>query len=487
MESNISESNKENTVLDEETSKTSPRISQLRYLASASQSVTSQSAPEEQSSVAPSSVPVKKKRGFWRVAYLIVLYAFALAGFGIIGAWAFYQLGGTKNKGGVDENYRYLMSVSEMANIPDSTLTHSQVNELWMRQYAKLAAFGKFYPENARIILEAAQRSGDPMLVDRMIAAASVYADKNDDYASFMKKVDQLMSSQSQLDHANIIPWMATPEWDALKQAIIKDSAVLQKAGVLTGVEPRLIAACLVGEQIRLFNSKREMFKKYLGPVKVLSVQSQFSWGVNGVKEFTAIAVEQHLKDPNSEFYMGKRYENILDFATGDHSNERFRRLVDYQNHLYSYLYTGCILHQTMLQWQRAGFDISNRPDILCTLFNVGFSQSHPHADPVCGGSHVSVDGHLYTFGTIGFDFYYSGELADAFPYWKQSFIPDDGKALTESQIDSIQRNMSNCRRPEKGIEYRQDPAQPDGVVHDDGVRGGNTQLQPAYTTTLTY
>lgn len=487
MESNNTETNREPNALNQLSSDTDSRISQLRYLASASQSAAHDASSEQPLPDAPDAAPVKKKRGFWRTAYQVVLYAFALAGFGIIGAWAFYQLGGTKNKGGVDENYRYLMSVSEMANIPDSTLSHSQVNELWMRQYAKLAAFGKFYPENARIILEAAQRSGDPMLVDRMVAAASVYADNDQDYSAFMKKVDQLMSSQPQLDHPNIIPWMATPEWDALKQAIVKDSAVLQKAGVLTGVEPRLIAACLVGEQIRLFNSKREMFKKYLGPVKVLSVQSQFSWGVNGVKEFTAIAVEQHLKDPSSEYYMGKRYENILDFATADHSNERFRRLVDYQNHLYSYLYTGCILHQTMLQWKRAGFDISHRPDILCTLFNVGFSQSHPHADPVCGGSHVSVDGRLYTFGTIGFDFYYSGELADAFPYWKQSFIPDDGKALTEAQIDSIQRNMSNCRRPEKGIEYRQDATQPDGVVTDDGSRGGNSQLQPAYTTTLTY
>ena len=139
---------------------------------------------------------------------------------------------------------------------------------------------------------------------------------------------------------------------------------------------------CLIGEQIRLFNSKREMFKKYLGPVKVLSVQSQFSYGVNGIKDFTAEAVEQHLQDPSSEFYMGKAYEHLLDFETDDHATERYNRLVDYRNHLYSYIYTGCILHQTMLQWRRAGYDISDRPDLLFTLFNVGFDQSVPKPDP---------------------------------------------------------------------------------------------------------
>lgn len=462
------------------------RADQLRYIASASQQVSSSSANETNPDGA--EVTAKPKRKFWPTLFHLVVYTFALAGFGIIGAWAFYQLGGTKNKGGVDENRRYLMSAKEMDAIPDSTLTHQQVNDLWMRQYAKLAAFGKFYPENARLILEAAQRSGDPMLVDRMMAAISSYADDADDYQAFMKKVEQTMASQKQQENGNIIPWMDTPEWGALKQAILKDSALLIKASVLTGVEPRLIVSCLVGEQIRLFNSKREMFKRYLGPVKVLSVQSQFSWGVNGIKEFTAIAVEDHLKDPQSEFYMGKRYENILDFETNDHSNERFRRLVDYRNHLYSYIYTGCIIHQTMLQWKRAGFDISNRPDILCTLFNVGFSQSHPHANPVCGGSHVSVDGRLYTFGTIGYDFYYSGELANTFPYWRESFIADDGKALSEEDIKSIQDNMSNCSRPEKGIEYRQDSsALPDGVINDGGNSSSNSQLQPAYTTTLTY
>lgn len=405
----------------------------------------------------------KKKRISWRTVFNIVVYCFALAGFGIIGAWAFYQLGFTKNKGAVDENYRYLMSVSEMKELKDTELTPEQANALWTAQYAKLAAFGKFYPENARLILEAALHCDDPMLVDRMIAAASIYAGNDSEYNKYLKEVNAVFAKQKQEQASNIIPWMATVEWQALKAAIIKDSALITQAGFISGVEPRLIVSCLVGEQIRLFNSKREMFKKYLGPVKVLSVQSQFSYGVNGIKDFTAAAVEEHLKDTESEFYMGKRYENILDFETEDHSTERYKRLVDYQNHLYSYIYTGCILHQTMMQWKRAGYDISNRPDILCTLFNVGFPQSHPHPDAVCGGSHINIDGKIYTFGAVGFDFYYSGELATSFPYWREHFIPDNGVPMTAADIAAIQNNMSNCNRPEKGLEYKKDTA--DGVT----------------------
>lgn len=398
----------------------------------------------------------KVKPSLGRRIFNIVVYLFAIAGFGIIAAWGIFKLGLTNNKGAVDSNYRYLMSVSELDEMKASDLTPQQRNALWLEQYVKLAAFGKYYPENANLILHAAQQSNNPLVVDRMIAAASLYIDSNHAYNSLLADMKKVFDSHKSQEAPTVIPWMATTEWELLKPSIMKDSALLIEAGRLTGVEPRLIVACLVGEQIRLFNSNREIVKKYLGPVKILSVQSQFSYGVNGIKEHTARLVESHLKDSTSEFYMGKHYENLLDFKSTNHEMERYNRLVDYRNHLYSYIYTGCILHQTMLQWRRAGFDISDRPDILCTLFNVGFSQSHPHGAPRCGGSHIKVDGRVYTFGAIGFDFYYSGDMADAFPYWDSRFVEDDGIAMTASQIDSIQSNVSKCGRPEKGLEYKQ-------------------------------
>ena len=397
-----------------------------------------------------------KQRPVWRKVCDILLVVFALAGAAIIGAWGLYQLGVTNNRGAVDKNYRYLMSVSEMEELKDAKLTQEQIDEQWALQYGRLAALARFYPENARLMLRAAQCSDDPLVVNRMVAAAQVYMEENDSIEGLAERIATVLGGVPQQQRTNLIPWMAEPAWPALKEAILRDSALINEAGRLTGVEPRMIVGCLIGEQIRLFNSKREMFKKYLGPVKVLSVQSQFSYGVNGIKEFTAEAVEEHLQDPTSEYYMGKGYEHLLDFETDDHATERYNRLVDYRNHLYSYIYTGCILHQTMLQWRRAGYDISDRPDVLFTLFNVGFSQSVPKPDPVPGGSHIEVGDRMYTFGGIGFDFYYSGEMAEAFPFRRQRFTLSD-KPLTAEDIARIQDNMSDCNRPEKGLEYRKD------------------------------
>ena len=377
---------------------------------------------------------VRKKRSLWKSwkrlkgrtkFYLVVLHLFALVGAGILGAWAFFELGFTNNKGGADKNNRYLTESQHYLASSDSV--NSQ--EAALNGYRTLSVLRQFYPKNADLIFNAAQYSDRPTVVQEMIYAANMYMQDDDHAVAYRKMVDDvdniLKSQKLQPFEGNVIPWMNDSAWPALKAAILKDSALIYEAARLTGVEPRLIVGCLVGEQVRLFNSKREMYKRYLGPMKVLSVQSQFSLGVNGIKDFTAMQVERNLTDTASIFYMGKPYEHILDFQTENHQAERISRLTNYRNHLYSYIYTGCILHQTMLQWRRSGYDIVNRPDILFTLFNLGFAASKPGPDPQCGGSHITVHDAIYTFGVICNDFYYSGELAEQFPLKAKRFVAE--------------------------------------------------------------
>ncbi|MCR5066411.1 MAG: hypothetical protein K6A67_11690, partial [Bacteroidales bacterium] len=159
----------------------------------------------------------------------------------------------TNNRGAIDENYRSLMSVSEIEDLKHAKLTREQINEQWSLQYGRLAAMARFYPENARLILNAAQCSDDPLVIDRMLAAAGIYMDDNADLDHLADQVTSLLQATPQQQHGNLVPWMNGPEWPALKEAITRDSALINRAGRLTGVEPRLIVGCLIGEQIRLF------------------------------------------------------------------------------------------------------------------------------------------------------------------------------------------------------------------------------------------
>jgi len=226
-----------------------------------------------------------------------------------------------------------------------------------------------------------------------------------------------MVDSQSRFLQASTTPtWVSTPEWKTLAYATTVDAPAINKAASQTDISARLIVAQLVAEQLRLYNTDREVYKQVFEPLQILGVQSQFSWGVMGLKQDTAIAIEQNLVTSTSTWYLGKNFEHALDFKTADHDTERFNRLTDQHDHFYSYLYTGLYLKQIMTQWKNADFDISARPEILSTLYNIGFAHSQPNANPQSGGAAIDVGGATYSFGDLAAQFYYSNELLSEFP-----------------------------------------------------------------------
>ena len=212
--------------------------------------------------------------------------------------------------------------------------------------------------------------------------------------------------------------WANTPEWAVLKDAITKDTPVINHASEIAGISPRLIVATLIVEQLRLFNSDRELFKSVFSPLKILGNQSQFSWGVMGIKQDTAKQIEDNLTATNSPWFLGPTFENALDYpaTTTDRDANRFGRLTDEHNRYYSYLYGAFNLKELTAQWQKDGFNISNRPEILATLFNIGFQNSKPNANPQSGGAAITIGDNTYSFGDLAGQFYYSNELISEFP-----------------------------------------------------------------------
>jgi hypothetical protein len=234
-------------------------------------------------------------------------------------------------------------------------------------------------------------------------------------------------STTNEADSAIETNWIESPQWQTLKAAISKDEKSISQAAGVAGVPARLIVAPLVVEQLRLFYSDREIFKEVFAPLKILGNQSQFSWGVMGIKQDTAIEIENNLKDPQSSFYLGPQYEHLLDFSASstassttalgtDPNEQRFDRLTDDTNRYYSYLYAGLMIRELEMQWQNAGFPIAERPDIIATLFNIGFENSHPNANPQVGGAEIDIGSTTYSFGGLAESFYASDEMTDIFP-----------------------------------------------------------------------
>lgn len=212
--------------------------------------------------------------------------------------------------------------------------------------------------------------------------------------------------------------WNETPEWEVIKNGLIKDSPVIAKVSQETGVSGRMIAAVVVPEQTRFFTSNREVFKRYFEPLKILGSLSQFSLGVSGIKEDTAIQTEKQAADPASPFYPGPGMAALFSYSgtTTPHDAALYNRLSDAKAHYYSYLYTALYIKEVEMQWSHAGYDISQNPEAVVTLFNIGFQGSHPNPTPKAAGAIINTGGRQYVYGQLGANFYNSEELSGFFP-----------------------------------------------------------------------
>jgi hypothetical protein len=364
------------------------------------------------------------QKKWFKIPYQIALYGFATYGVVLVGVYVALKLRLTDDNGLVDKNNRYFQSMHDKYNQDfrtDSAAIVSYRNEIFER----INLVNEFHPKNARVILQAWAQSNSEKVALQMLSAIDLRLKDNADYQKKLQRILRKKREQKKSTSGNAFEWMDYIEWSYFKEAVIKDKRYIDSAALACGMEPRMIVACLVGEQVRLFNSRRERFKNLVAPLKTLALETNLSYGVTGIKEHTARNIEYYLKDPKSPYYCGKKYENVLDYdSTADYNNHlndtlnmRIKRLVQFKNHYYSYLYAGVFIRQIATQWEKAGYPIVERPEILASLFNLGFNKSKPKKYPAAGGSNFKIRDKEYTFGGVAYDFYYSGEMLEEFPY----------------------------------------------------------------------
>ena len=383
----------------------------------------------------------ERTRLFLYYGYKVGLHVFAVTGFVLVVGFFAVRSHLTDVSGTVDANSnRFQASAqakvlgAETQNNSDNTTSLndldfqikqlSEKKEIKAKNYCLIDMIGQYSPQTASKIIAIYQQTDSDTLTAKMILAARLRIEEkngsgvfaNCDSGGSQINDDDIAKKYLGAQGESLFPWMHNEQWETIKQAIVKDKDVIEKAAAVAGVEPRLVVSCAIVEQVRLFNSNRELFKKFFEPLKILGNANKISLGIMGIKEETAIQIEEHLKDPNSLYYLGINFKHVLDYENGSDGDKRYARLTE-DTHYYSYLYGALYLKQFEKQWENAGYDIKYRPEIMGTLFNVGFPQSKPNPNPKVGGSNISVDGTKYTFGSLAYEFYYSGELIDAFPY----------------------------------------------------------------------
>lgn len=337
----------------------------------------------------------------------------------LTGGFFAVRLGWTNVGGAVDvANTDFQRAADQGKEIKETAGTDDIFKKQLLCQSRVISAYALI---NGQKIAQVYEKEKNDYVLSKMILAAQLRL-KNDigfnkNFDECKQKTDQNIAGASTVDKnsQNIFTWADNEMWPVITESIVKEKDKINKAADAADIEPRLLVAPLVVEQLRLYHTQREAFEKFFKPLKILGNANQMAMGVMAIKEKSAIAIEDHLKDKNSPYYLGEKYEKLLDFQTDDHAKERYDRLTTEKDHYYSYLYGALYLKQFIASWEKSDFPIDHRPEILGTLFNLGFEHSNPKLQPEVGGSELEILGTKYTFGALAFEFYYSGEMANEF------------------------------------------------------------------------
>ncbi len=376
----------------------------------------------------------KKKHKILKITYYVALHLLSAFAIVLIFTAVAVKFKWTNTRGNVDVNNRYF---SKLASQYGKDLKAKQQNfdneENLLLQ--KIGLLAKYKPVDALKISNAYQQSKDLFIAQRMFDATALLLKDNRTFNNELKNLKAKKDNKSLFEFSNYAVWKTFCD------AVRKDKAAIDSASRITGVESRMIVMCLVGEQVRMFNASRERFKQYVYPFNNIILPRNRGYGVTSILEHTALRIERQLIDKNNKFYPGDYFYKCLNTTDAApslvvdsikaHQHKTIQRLIKGGDHFYSYLYTGFLIRQYQAHWQLEGFDLSYRPEIVGTLFNLGFEKSKPKKDPEVGGSSFKVGDNEYTFGGLCYEFYYSGEMMKDFPITTNPFPP---LALLEKQ-----------------------------------------------------
>jgi len=348
----------------------------------------------------------KIKRNTFRVLFS----GFAAIGIVFVFVYFAMQFGWLNVKGSISQRNSYFNITKNIKNDNNSADNLGII--------CKINILSKYAPLTSINIYKNVTSGESDGIINKMIDSASVRFQNDNTYNKAMSDCNNSNYIQQDINlPTTAYNWADSDEWAVMKEVFARDQVVINRAAKDAGVSPRLILSGVIGEQFRFFTSRRESFKSYFEPLKILASLSNTSYGIAGLKPKTIGQIEDNLKNPNSPYYLGGSMEHIVDHNPGiDIETDRMNRITDAKDPYYSYLYVGLYMKEIMAQWQKSGFDISNRPEVLATLYNLGFYYSVPKADPAVGGTVITINGVDYTYGDLAYQFYYSGEISDIFP-----------------------------------------------------------------------
>lgn len=159
------------------------------------------------------------------------------------------------------------------------------------------------------------------------------------------------------------------------------------------GIDYKIVLSSLLWEQIRIANRglRGELKNIILHSTPKLFRSYDTSLGIGGIKITTAKRIE---KDAITYGYGEIFKTNPTDNAG------RYLRLTE--NDYWQGIYPTYLIKNILTRWTLSGYNITNNPWIIGTLYNMwNIETKQPNANPQIGGSIIIIGEKQYTYGEI--------------------------------------------------------------------------------------
>lgn len=176
-----------------------------------------------------------------------------------------------------------------------------------------------------------------------------------------------------------------------------KNKAELSTISDLLKIDQKIIMSIVLVEQLRAAETDRDRVKR-LAEKSMLNSFTMFSLWIAWMKVSTAEKIEWYIKNPKSEFYLWKEYEDIFKFSRKDKWQERYDRLTDNNSYYWQYLYAWVNSKMIQKQWNDQWFNIDDKVWIIWTIYNLWFQKSVPKQSPSLWGANILYQWNSYLF-----------------------------------------------------------------------------------------
>jgi hypothetical protein len=175
-----------------------------------------------------------------------------------------------------------------------------------------------------------------------------------------------------------LLSGLIAQERDSVYLEIEENLDIINEYSARLGVQSRIVASVICAERSLNYNWQDTYLDRIMAVNRLNS-----SVGFCQIKVNTAKWLEDKLNDASSPYYLGDSVATL--FPRSVYLDKLVERLEDDE---LSIMYAAAYLAMFQKRWLREGVNISNRPDILGSLYSLGAYKTNgaehlPHPDPV--------------------------------------------------------------------------------------------------------